>query len=82
MEADVPTLTVAEVSESSGDEGEDGADEERDELDKIEAEERKSLQGDDRVLMKRFLAWRRMEMKKMNSPECGRNWACNQTRGR
>ena len=50
LEADVPTLTVAEVSKSSGDEGEDGADEERDELDKIEAEERKSLQGDDRVV--------------------------------
>ena len=38
------------VSESSGDEGEDGADEESDELDEIEAEERKSLQGDDRVV--------------------------------
>ena len=43
LEADVPTLTVAEVSESSGDE-------ERDELDKMEAEQRKSLQGDDRVV--------------------------------
>ena len=50
LEADVPTLTVAEVSKSSGDEGEDGADDERDELDKIEAEERKSQQGDDRVV--------------------------------
>ena len=38
------------MSESSGDEGEDGADEESDELDEIEAEERKSLQGDDRVV--------------------------------
>ena len=35
---------------SSGDEGEDGADKERDELDEVEAEERKSQQGDDRVV--------------------------------
>ena len=50
LEADIPALTAAEVSESSGDEGEDGADDERDELDNIEAEERKSQQGDDRVV--------------------------------
>ena len=51
LEADVPSLTAAEVSESSGDEEEYGADDERNKLDEIEAEERKSKQGDDKEVL-------------------------------